>query len=155
MVTSMTESNQSNINVAIFFCRQLDPDQDVNRRSLEKERGSKIRFFPLPCSGRIEALHLLKALEAGAKKVYVVPCPEGQCRYGQGNVRARKRVEHARGLLREIGLPEESIELVTISGPLPLSRDALARQILSTPPVLRASTAVAEKGTETVAVKQV
>ena len=50
------------VNVSIFFCQQLDPDQDANRRVLEKELGSRVKFFPLPCSGRIEFLHFLRAL---------------------------------------------------------------------------------------------
>jgi coenzyme F420-reducing hydrogenase delta subunit len=123
-------ANQSEGHVTIFFCRQLDPEQDVNRRSLEKELGSGIRFFPMPCSGRIEALHLLKALESGARKVYVVACPEGACRYGQGNVRARKRLDYAKSLIREIGLPDLCFEMIVARGPLPLSIDDLTRELL-------------------------
>jgi coenzyme F420-reducing hydrogenase delta subunit len=122
--------NQSEAHVTVFFCRQLDPEQDANRRSLEKELGSGIRFFPMPCSGRIEALHFLKALEAGARKVYLVACPEGACRYGQGNVRARKRLDYAKGLIREIGLPDDCFEMIVAQGPLPVSIGDLARKLL-------------------------
>lgn len=117
--------------MAIFFCRQIDPDQDKNRRSVEKERGSKVRFFPLPCSGRADALHFLKAVEAGAQKIYLVMCPEGACRYGQGNIRARKRLDYARGLLREVGFADECLQVVTPQAVLPLSIDTIARQLLS------------------------
>ncbi len=126
----MSDLSQPNTNVAIFFCRQLDPEQDTNRRSLEKELGPKVRFFPLPCSGRIEALHFLKALETGAKKVYLVACPEGASRYGQGNVRARKRVDYAKTLIREIGLPDDCFELIIARGPTPGSIDDIARGLL-------------------------
>ena len=105
------EANQHRTNTAIFFCQQLDPDQDANRRPLEKELGRGIRFFPLPCSGRIEALHLLKALETGAEKVYLITCPEGACKYGQGNMRAGKRLEYAKSLIQEIDMPAECLEL--------------------------------------------
>ncbi len=124
------EANQQPTTVAIFFCRQLDPDQDLNRRPLERELGRDIRFFPLPCGGRIEALHLLKALESGAGKVYLVTCPEGACKYGQGNIRAGKRLEYARRLIQEIDIPGDRLELVRASEPLPLSIDTLARQLL-------------------------
>jgi F420-non-reducing hydrogenase iron-sulfur subunit len=123
-------ADQTKRHVAIFFCRQLDPQQDANRRTIEKELGSKIRFFPLPCSGRIEALHLLKALEAGARKVYLVACPQGACRYGQGNERARKRLDFAKGLVREINLPDDCFEMIVAPGPLPVSIDDLARELL-------------------------
>jgi coenzyme F420-reducing hydrogenase delta subunit len=130
----MTEANQRNFNVTIFFCSQLDPGEDATRRLLEKQLGPRIKFFPLPCSGRIESLHLLKALEAGAHKVYLIVCPEGACRYGEGNIRARKRFEYARQLIREIGLPEDCLEMVVAPGPLPLSIDQLVRRLLELPP---------------------
>ena len=118
------------MNFAIFFCRQIDPEQDVNRRSLEKELGSRIRFFPLPCSGRVEALHLMRALEAGADKVYLVTCPVHACRYQEGNVRAGKRLELARKLIEEIGLEPERIELVRSSWSGPTSIDGIARELI-------------------------
>jgi F420-non-reducing hydrogenase iron-sulfur subunit len=119
---------------AFFFCQRLDPNEDQNRRSLEKELGSRIRFFPLPCSGRIESLHLLRAIEAGADKVYLITCPEGVCRYREGNLRARKRVVFAQKLLEEIGIEPDRLELI-VSSKLPspsidqVARDLLAREV--------------------------
>ena len=128
------EANRHDVKVAIFFCRQLDPDQDTTRRLLEKELGPRIRFFPLPCSGRIDPLHFLKALETGSDKVFLIACPEGACRYGQGNLRAKKRLGYARGLIEEIGLAPESFELIHAAGPLPVSIDTLSRQLLGLGP---------------------
>jgi F420-non-reducing hydrogenase iron-sulfur subunit len=116
---------------AIFFCQQLDPDQDVNRRALEKELGPRIRFFPLPCSGRIEALHLMRALEAGADKVYLITCPVGTCRYREGNIRARKRLEFARKLIKEIGLEPERFELVHAASQAMTSIDEIVRELIN------------------------
>ena len=107
------------LNVSIFFCQQLDPEQDTNRRVLEKELGSRVKFFPLPCSGRIEPLHFLRALEAGADLVYLITCPEKVCRYQQGNLRAWKRIAYARKLIEEIGLDPERLVLVTTRPPFP------------------------------------
>jgi F420-non-reducing hydrogenase iron-sulfur subunit len=118
------------LSFAIFFCQRLDPDQDVNRRALEKALGPRIKFFPLPCSGRIEALHLMRALEAGADKVFVVTCPIGACRYQEGNLRAKKRVEFAQKLIEEIGLEPERFELVHAASPGPASIDAVARELI-------------------------
>ncbi|MDP2156201.1 MAG: hydrogenase iron-sulfur subunit [Nitrospirota bacterium] len=121
----------SDLSIAVFFCRQLDPDQDVNRRVLEKELSKRIRFFPLPCSGRIDALHLLRALEAGADKVYVVTCPEGACHYREGNIRAKKRIAYAQSLIEEIGIERDCIELVVTTAGKRLTIDELVREILA------------------------
>ena len=125
------DQKNAGLNITIFFCQQIDPDQDTNRRALEKELGKKIRFFPLPCSGRIDPLHLMRALESGADKVYLVTCPEGACRYQEGNLRARKRITYAQGLIEEIGLERERLELIITSAGNPVTVDDLARGFLA------------------------
>ena len=125
------DQKNAGLNITIFFCQQIDPDQDTNRRALEKELGKRIRFFPLPCSGRIDPLHLMRALESGADKVYLVTCPEGACRYQEGNLRARKRIAYAQGLIEEIGLERERLELIITSAGNPVTMDDLARGLLA------------------------
>ena len=124
------DQKSAGLNLTIFFCQQLDPDQDVNRRALEKEIGERIRFFPLPCSGRIDPLHLMRALESGADKVYLVTCPEGTCRYQEGNLRAQKRIVFTQELIEEIGLERERLELIITSAGNPANIDKMARELL-------------------------
>jgi F420-non-reducing hydrogenase iron-sulfur subunit len=57
---------------------------------------------------------LLRAFEAGADAVIVLVCPEGSCDYIQGNIRARKRVERVKGLLDEIGIGGERLNIYNI-----------------------------------------
>ncbi len=125
--------NQKNagLNIVIFFCQQVDPDQDVNRRAIEKEMGERINFFPLPCSGRIDPLHLMRALESGADKVYLVTCPKGACQYREGNIRAGKRLSYTQTLIEEIGLERERLELIVTSSGNPVTIDKLARELLA------------------------
>lgn len=118
-------------NITIFFCQQIDADQDGNRRILEKDLGSQIRFFPLPCSGRLEPLHLMRALESGADKVYVVTCPEGACRFREGNLRARKRLAYTQGLIKEIGLDPARLELINLAAGEVTTIDKIARELLA------------------------
>jgi len=125
----MDQKNAS-LNIAVFFCQRFDEKQDVNRRSVERELGKKIRFFPLPCSGRIDSLHLMLAFESGADKVYLVVCPEGTCRYREGNSRATKRIAYTQGLIKEIGLEPERLELIKTPASSTLTIDRLARDLL-------------------------
>jgi F420-non-reducing hydrogenase iron-sulfur subunit len=124
------DQKSAGLNITVFFCQQLDANQDINRRVLEKELGPRIRFFPLPCSGRIEPLHLLSALESGADMVYLVTCPEGVCRYQEGNVRARKRLMYAQKLIEEIGLERERLELIVTTDKDLLTIDELTRGLI-------------------------
>ena len=129
------KSENQELNVAIFFCQQLDPDHDRHQRVIEKELGPRIKFFPLPCSGRIEPLHFLRAFESGADLVYLITCPIKVCRYQQGNVRAGKRIAYAKKLIREIGLDPERLILITTDPPLPKKIDILTRELLAEAPV--------------------
>jgi F420-non-reducing hydrogenase iron-sulfur subunit len=125
------DQKSAGTNIRIFFCQQIDAQQDVNRRVLEKELGSQIVFFPLPCSGRIEPLHLLRALESGADKVYLITCPEGACRFREGNFRARKRLVFAQGLIEEIGFERERLELINLPAGTKTTIDKLARELIA------------------------
>jgi coenzyme F420-reducing hydrogenase delta subunit len=126
---AVTEPDQG-IRTSFFFCQRLDPDQDRNRRSLEMEFGPSVVFYPMPCGGRVETIHLLRALEEGADRVVVITCPRGQCRYGEGNLRAQKRLLYARSLVREIGLEPERLEIRPASLGSALRIDEIIRPIL-------------------------
>jgi F420-non-reducing hydrogenase iron-sulfur subunit len=62
-----------------------------------------IRIIKMPCTGKIDLIHILKAFEKGADGVSVVGCLEGDCRFNQGNIRARERVRQARQILDAVG----------------------------------------------------
>jgi hypothetical protein len=98
------DQKSAGLKITIFFCQRIDADQDAHRRPLEKELGSQIRFFPLPCSGRIEPLHLMRALESGADKVYVVTCAEGPAATGKETSVRGSVLPMPRGLLRRLAL---------------------------------------------------
>jgi len=69
----------------------------------------------VPCSGRVDILHLLKAIEDGADGVYVAGCLEGECHYLTGNYKARRRVNYVKKTLEEIGLEPERVEMFNLS----------------------------------------
>ena len=127
--------------ITIFFCQQVDSEQDINRRGIERELGSRIKFYPLPCSGRIDALQLLRAIEGGADMVYLVTCAERTCRYREGNTRAWKRLAYAQRLIEEIGLEGERLEVIQANERQTIdeiARSLLARDIHVGPSPLRA-----------------
>jgi len=68
----------------------------------------------MPCSGRVDIIHLLKAFEAGADAVFVAGCHEGECHYLTGNIKAKKRVNKLKKDLAQIGLEPERLEMFNI-----------------------------------------
>ncbi|MCP4682358.1 MAG: hydrogenase iron-sulfur subunit [Desulfobacterales bacterium] len=73
------------------------------------------RIIRLPCTGRVDLAHILRAFEKGADGVYVIGCMEGDCRFLRGNLRARKRVEQARKILEGIGIGGERVQMYNLS----------------------------------------
>lgn len=69
----------------------------------------------VPCTGRVDVIHLLNAIEDGADGVYVAGCLEGDCHYINGNLKARKRVERVKRILTDLGLEPERVEMYNLS----------------------------------------
>ncbi len=74
-----------------------------------------VRIIRLPCTGKVDAILLMKAFEEGADAVFVAGCLEGECHYLQGNLRARKQVTYVKRLLSEVGIEPERIDMFNLS----------------------------------------
>ncbi len=73
-----------------------------------------IRIIRVPCSGKVDIIHILRALEKGADGVCVFSCMDGDCHFKTGNFRARKRVEQAQKLLDTIGTGGERVQMYSL-----------------------------------------
>jgi len=116
--------------LALFYCQNTPESDESQRQSLEEQYGKSLRLFPIPCSGRLEPVHLLKALEEFADAAYLITCPEGGCQYFEGNRRARKRVERTRWIIASIGLEEERVGIIIRSKDEEKSLAQLVEEIL-------------------------
>ncbi len=76
---------------------------------------SSVKVIQVPCTGRVDIIHLLKAVEDGADGVYVAGCLEGECHYLSGNLKAKKRVQYVKNVLKEIGIEPERVEMFNLS----------------------------------------
>jgi coenzyme F420-reducing hydrogenase delta subunit len=76
---------------------------------------ASVKIIHVPCSGKVDVLHLLRAIQKGADGVYVVGCLEGTCHYKEGNYRAKERVQHVRSLLTEIGVEGDRVRMYNLS----------------------------------------
>ncbi len=76
---------------------------------------SNIRIIKVPCTGKVDLIHLLKSFEKGADGVYVLGCLEGACQFNNGNIRARKRVAEAQKILESVGIGGERVQMYNLS----------------------------------------
>ncbi|MBW1786469.1 MAG: hydrogenase iron-sulfur subunit [Deltaproteobacteria bacterium] len=74
-----------------------------------------IRVVRVPCTGKVDIIHILRSFEKGADGVYVVGCMEGDCRFNSGNLRAKKRVKAAQEMLDTIGVGGERVKMFNLS----------------------------------------
>ena len=99
--------------ITVFHCinsfNDADSLPDINSVMAD------LQFVSMACSSMVKDVFLLRAFEAGADGVIVLVCPEGQCRYVEGNIRANKRVTWVKNLLDEIGLDGRRLSLFNIS----------------------------------------
>lgn len=70
-----------------------------------------VKIVQLPCSSKIETFGIIKAFESGADGIFVLGCADEKCRLLDGNYRARKIVNHTKGLLSEVGVVSERLEM--------------------------------------------
>ena len=76
----------------------------------------KTQQIIVPCTGRLQPEHVLKAFEAGSSVVSVIACQDDNCHYIEGSRRCALRVEYLRSILKDIGLGEERLLLSYLPG---------------------------------------
>jgi len=74
-----------------------------------------LRIIEVPCTGKVDIIHILEAFEYGADGVVVVGCLEGDCHYQRGNLFAKSRVNRAKEILEKVGLGGERVEMFNLS----------------------------------------
>ena len=83
--------------------------------SMRLQYPANVRILRYPCTGKIEANDIMLAFERGIDGVIVAGCLEGGCHFLEGNLRARRRVERIQGMMSEIGIEPERLEMFNLS----------------------------------------
>ena len=74
-----------------------------------------VRIIRGPCSGRINPVFLLRALQNGADAVLVSGCHPGDCHYLRGNLLARRKFALLKELLQYAGIEPERVQFTWVS----------------------------------------
>lgn len=103
--------NKQIINLSLFYCSNSISTKEINYCAAKIEN-VQINAVSLPCSGKVNLLYLLKAIEKGSDGVLLLTCKIDECKYLQGSIRAQKRIETLDELLFEAGLGKGCIKCI-------------------------------------------
>lgn len=90
----------------------------------------EVKVVLLPCTGKMDVLLILEALEAGIDGVLVAGCLPGECHYLKGNLNARRRIERVQTILKEIGLEPERVSMKNLSSAMANEFAGLATEMV-------------------------
>jgi F420-non-reducing hydrogenase iron-sulfur subunit len=76
---------------------------------------ANVRVIRVPCSGRVDPLYIIKALQEGADGVLVSGCHPGDCHYISGNLVARRKFAMLKSLLDYVGIEPERVQFSWVS----------------------------------------
>ena len=76
---------------------------------------SNVKIIRVPCTGKVDGIHIMKALEKGADGVYVAGCLEGDCHFKTGNTRASHRVIQVQKILEDLGWETDRVAMMNMS----------------------------------------
>jgi coenzyme F420-reducing hydrogenase delta subunit len=106
--------NQST-RISLFYCANSLSPEEISSCG-DRLKDVRLNSVSLPCSGKVNMLYLLKAIETGSDAVILATCKFGECKFLQGNIRAEKRVKAVDELLNETGLGRNHIRFVQLDG---------------------------------------
>ncbi len=74
-----------------------------------------VKIIKVMCSGRINPMYVVNALQQGADGVLIGGCHPGDCHYSRGNYLARRRIAVMKKLLEYIGIEPERVRMTWVS----------------------------------------
>ena len=98
-----------------FLCRWCSYAGADLAGTSRKKYPANIRIIKVPCSGRVDPLFILKALQLGFDGVLISGCHPGECHYQTGNYRARRRVAITKKFLEYMGIEPQRIQAGWVS----------------------------------------
>ncbi len=111
----MNESNGFEPKIVAFACHYCAYAAADLAGAMRLQYPENLNIIKLPCTGKLDVLHVLRAFEDGADGVFVAGCMEGDCHYQKGNLNAKRRVRYAKKLLDQLGLDGQRVEMYNMS----------------------------------------
>ena len=74
-----------------------------------------LKVIRVMCSGRVNPIFVINALQQGADGVLIGGCHPGDCHYERGNYLARRRMAVLKKLLEHIGIDPNRVRMTWVS----------------------------------------
>jgi F420-non-reducing hydrogenase iron-sulfur subunit len=97
--------------IVVFCCQWCSYAAADLAGAMRLQYPSNIRIIKVPCTGRVDVLHMLYAFECGADGVFVSGCLLGDCHFVSGNYWAESRIKRVKKILQGISLEPERVEM--------------------------------------------
>jgi heterodisulfide reductase subunit A len=124
MVNSLFELNRASVleeepSIVCFACRWCAYAAADTAGVMRLQYPCSVRLILVPCSGRVDAIHILTAFAKGADGVMIAGCLKEGCHYIDGNIKAEKRVNAMKEALEIRGIGGERVEMFFLSAGMP------------------------------------
>lgn len=102
-------------NIIAFLCNWCSYAGADLAGTSRLEYPPNVRVIRVMCSGRVNPLFVINALQQGADGVLISGCHPGDCHYLQGNYLARRRFALMRRLIEYLGIDPKRLRLSWVS----------------------------------------
>ncbi|MEJ5186483.1 MAG: hydrogenase iron-sulfur subunit [Candidatus Geothermincolales bacterium] len=113
----MAETTQTDFqpNIVAFLCNWCSYAGADLAGTSRTQYPPNVRVIRVMCSGRVNPMFVVNALQEGADGVLVSGCHPGDCHYMQGNYYARRRFKLMRNFLEYLGIEPERVRMSWVS----------------------------------------
>ena len=97
--------------IALFQCRWClySPEDQA---WVDNDLPENIHLIKVPCTGRIDPLFILNAVQGGADGVMISGCLPEKCHFKEGNLAARRQLAEFNQFLDYIGYAQDRVRFV-------------------------------------------
>ena len=135
-------------NLVLFQC-QWCLFAPADQEWVDTQLPENIHHAKVPCTGRINPLYLLNAVQGGADGVMVSGCLPEQCHFKTGNIAARRQLDEFSDYLDHIGYEQDRIRFLWLDlqdrGIIQKELAAFEAQITALGPARNLATRTAQK----------
>jgi F420-non-reducing hydrogenase iron-sulfur subunit len=101
------------IKISFIHCSNSISPKEISKVN-SKLSEFELNTIGIPCSGKVAVEYILKTIETGSDITILAGCMTGECKFLQGNLRARKRIDAINDLLNETDIGNDCVSFIQI-----------------------------------------